>query len=209
MLICGYSAYPRDLDYKRFREIADSVGALLLADVAHLSGLIAAGEMNSPFEHAHVVTSTTHKSLRGPRSGMIFSRRDHPDLDLPRLIDEAVFPGLQGGPHNQKIGALAVALGDAMKPEFREYAKQIKRNASALADGLMKRGHKLVTDGTENHLILWDVRPHSLTGSKVEKTCDAVGITVNKNTIAGDKSAATPGGLRVGTPAVTSRGYIE
>ena len=209
MLICGYSAYPRDLDYKRFREIADSVGALLLADVAHLSGLIAAGEMNSPFEHAHVVTSTTHKSLRGPRSGMIFSRRDHPDLDLPRLIDEAVFPGLQGGPHNQKIGALAVALGDAMKPEFREYAKQIKRNASALADGLMKRGHKLVTDGTANHLILWDVRPHSLTGSKVEKTCDAVGITVNKNTIAGDKSAATPGGLRVGTPAVTSRGYIE
>ncbi|CDW80992.1 serine hydroxymethyltransferase [Stylonychia lemnae] len=204
IIIAGFSAYPRDLDYKRFRQIADSVGAYLLADMAHISGLVAAQELNNPFEYAHVVSTTTHKSLRGPRSGMIFARREIMDK-----IDFAVFPMLQGGPHNHQVAALAAQLKQVNTPEFKEYCQQVKKNAKALADELMKRGNKIVTDGTDNHLLLLDVRPHSLTGSKLEKACDEVHITLNKNTIIGDKSAITPGGVRIGTPAVTTRGYLE
>jgi glycine hydroxymethyltransferase len=204
VIIAGFSAYPRDLDYKRFREIADKVGAYLLADMAHISGLVAAKELNNPFEYAHVVSTTTHKSLRGPRSGLIFAKKE-----LMDKIDFAVFPMLQGGPHNHQVAAVAAQLKQVDTPEFRHYCKQVKANAKALGDELLKRGHTLVTGGTDNHLLLLDVRPHSLTGSKLEKACDEVHITLNKNTIIGDKSAVTPGGVRIGTPAVTTRGYTE
>jgi len=204
LIIAGFSAYPRDLDYKRFRDICDKVGAYLHADMAHVSGLVAAGECNSPFEYADVVTSTTHKTLRGPRSGMIFSRTEIADL-----IDFGVFPMLQGGPHENQIAALATQLKQAATPEFKEYIQQTKSNAAILADELMKRGHKLITDGTNNHLMLMSCINKGLTGSKVENACDAVHITLNKNTIIGDKSAITPGGVRIGTPAVTSRGFLN
>jgi glycine hydroxymethyltransferase len=204
MLIVGHSAYPRDLDYKKFREIADAVGAYLLVDMAHISGLVAAEEHNNPFEYSDIVTTTTHKTLRGPRSGMIFFK-----IEYKSKIDFAVFPMLQGGPHNHQIAALAVQLKEVMTPEFREYIKQVKKNAVALAESLIKRGHKLVTGGTENHLMLIDVRPSGLTGNKVEKACELAHITVNKNSIIGDKSALAPGGIRVGTPAVTTRGMKE
>lgn len=205
IIIAGFSAYPRDLDYKRFRQICDEVGAYLMADIAHVSGLVAAQEANNPFEYADVVTSTTHKSLRGPRSGVIFSKRG----EMSQKIDTAVFPMLQGGPHNHQIGALAAQLKMVNTPEFKNYIKQVKVNAKVLAADLMKRGHKLVTDGTDNHLMLLNVRDLGLTGSKFEKMCDEVHITLNKNTIIGDKSAITPGGVRIGTPAVTTRGYLE
>lgn len=206
IIIAGFSAYPRDLDYKRYRAICDKVGAYLLADMAHISGLVAAQELNNPFEYADVVSTTTHKSLRGPRSGMVFARKAG---GLNEKIDFAVFPMLQGGPHNHQVAALAAQLKQVATPEFKDYCKQVKSNAKALADELMKRGHTLVTNGTENHLLLLDVRPHGLTGSKLEKACDEVHITLNKNTIIGDKSAVTPGGVRIGTPAVTTRGYKE
>jgi len=187
VLIVGASAYPRDFDYKKFREVADSVGAYLLADISHISGLIATQEQNNPFEYADVVTSTTHKSLRGPRSGMIFFNKKR-DATLEERINFAVFPMLQGGPHNHQIGALATQFKEVLSPEFKEYCMQVKFNAKALAKGLIDRGMKLVSNGTDNHLMLWDVRPLGLTGSKVEKVCDLVHITVNKNTIVGDKS---------------------
>lgn len=206
IIIAGFSAYPRDLEYKRFRDICDSVGAYLLADIAHISGLVAAQELSNPFEYADVVSTTTHKSLRGPRSGMIFGRKKD---GIMEKIDFGVFPQLQGGPHNHQVAALAAQLKQVNTPEFKEYCKQVKANAKALADELLKRGHTLVSGGTENHLLLLDVRPHSLTGSKFEKACDEVHITLNKNTIIGDKSAVTPGGVRIGTPAVTTRGYME
>ncbi len=187
ILIVGASAYPRDYDYKRFREIADSAGAYLLADMAHISGLVAAKAVNNPFEYADVVTSTTHKSLRGPRSGIIFSNKErHPNLD--EKIDFAVFPMLQGGPHNHQIGALATQLLEVQTPEFKQYIQQVLKNSKKLAEELMKRGNKLITNGTDNHLMLWDLRPLDLTGSKIEKICEKVHISVNKNTIIGDKS---------------------
>lgn len=204
LIIAGFSAYPRDLDYKRFRQICDKVGAYLHADMAHLSGLIAGKQMNDPFEYSDVVSSTTHKSLRGPRSGLIFCKKQ-----LADTIDFAVFPMLQGGPHNFKIGALAAQLKQADTQEFRDYITQVKLNAKALADELMKRGYKLITNGTDNHLLLMSCIDKGLTGSKVENACDKVHITLNKNTIIGDKSAVTPGGVRIGTPAVTTRGYNE
>lgn len=160
--------------------------------------------MNSPFEYSDVVTSTTHKSLRGPRGGIIFYKKE-----LGELIDDAVFPKVQGGPHNHTIGGVAVALNEALQPEFKNYQRQILKNAKALAESLMKRGHKLVTDGTDNHILLWNLRPHGLTGSKVELVSNHTNVTVNKNTIAGDKSAMTPHGIRLGTPACTTRGYNE
>lgn len=187
VIIVGASAYPRDFEYYKFREIADSIGAYLLADISHISGLIAAQEQNSPFEVCDVVTSTTHKSLRGPRSGMIFFNKKR-DPTLEERVNFAVFPMLQGGPHNNQIGALATQLKEVISPEFKDYSIQVKKNAKALAKGLMDRGMKLVTNGTDNHLMQWDVRPLGLTGSKVEKVCDLVHITVNKNTIVGDKS---------------------
>jgi glycine hydroxymethyltransferase len=206
LIIAGTSAYPRDLDYKRFREICDDVGAYLHADMAHVSGLVAAQEANDPFEYADVVTSTTHKSLRGPRSGIIFTTRKN---DLNLKVDDAVFPGSISSAHLYKISALAAQLLQASKPEFKEYIRQVKANASAMADEFIKQGNTLVTGGTDNHLMLLSAKARGLTGTKLEKMCDAVHITLNKNTILGDKSAVTPGGVRIGTPAITTRGYLE
>jgi len=204
LLIAGGSAYPREWNYGRMREIADSVGALLMVDMAHISGLVAVGAADSPFQYADVVTSTTHKTLRGPRSGMIFAKKEFMDD-----INAAVFPSLQGGPHNHQIGALAVALKEASQPEFREYVRAVVANAKALGEALLQRGHVLATDGTDNHLILWDVRPLGLTGSKVDKVLELAGITANKNSLPGDVSAINPGGVRLGTPALTTRGLNE
>lgn len=222
LIITGGSAYPREWDYARVRAIADKVGALLMTDMAHIGGLVAAGEAVQPFEFCDIVTTTTHKSLRGPRAGMIFYRRgpkpanrlaksepEGSSYDFEDRINFAVFPSLQGGPHNHQIGALAVALKYAATPEFKAYAKQVIANCKALAAALMKHGYKLVTSGTDNHLVLWDLRPEGLTGSKVEKACDLVHITLNKNAVVGDVSAMTPGGVRIGTPAMTSRGLKE
>jgi len=208
ILIAGASAYPRDWEYDKFRKIADSVGAYLMADMAHISGLVATGEQSSPFIDSDVVTTTTHKSLRGPRAGLIFYNKKR-DPSLEEKVNYAVFPMLQGGPHNHQIAAIATQFKEVASPEFKEYSKQVRKNAKALAKGLIDRGHKLVSGGTDNHLMLWDVRPLELTGSKVEKACELVHITVNKNTIIGDKSAVTPGGVRLGTPALTSRGMKE
>jgi len=208
MIICGASAYPRIIDWAQFRSICDEVGAYLLCDMAHISGLVATGEHPSPFEFCDVVTSTTHKSLRGPRAGIIFHRLDSEKLpkDIKERIDMAVFPALQGGPHNHQIGALAVQFKEVQSPEFKQYSKNVKANIAAMAKRLMELGYKLATDGTDNHLILLDLRPLSLTGSKIEKICDAVHITLNRNTVHGDKSALTPGGVRIGSPAMTTRG---
>ncbi|XP_043720160.1 serine hydroxymethyltransferase 4 [Telopea speciosissima] len=219
LIICGGSAYPRDWEYARFRSVADKCGALLLCDMAHISGLVAAQEAADPFEYCDIVTTTTHKSLRGPRAGMIFykkgpkpAKKGQPEdavYDFEDKVNFAVFPSLQGGPHNHQIGALAVALKQAMSPGFKAYAKQVKANAVALANYLMDKGYKLVTGGTENHLVLWDLRPLGLTGNKVEKLCDLCNITVNKNAVFGDSSALAPGGVRIGAPAMTSRGLLE
>ncbi|TVU25548.1 hypothetical protein EJB05_28047 [Eragrostis curvula] len=219
LIICGGSAYPRDWDYARLRAVADKVGALLLCDMAHISGLVAAQEAANPFEYCDVVTTTTHKSLRGPRAGMIFYRKGpkppkkgQPEgavYDYEDKINFAVFPSLQGGPHNHQIAALAVALQQTMTPGFKAYAKQVKANAVAIGNYLMSKGYKMVTDGTENHLVLWDLRPLGLTGNKVEKLCDLCHITLNKNAVFGDSSALAPGGVRVGAPAMTSRGLVE
>ena len=206
MIICGSSAYPRDWDYKRMRDIADKVKAFLVCDMAHYSGLVASGLAASPFEYCDVVTTTTHKSLRGPRAGMIFYNKTHP-FGIGPKIDFAVFPSLQGGPHNHQIAAIATQLREVATPEFKEYSKNVIENAQTLAGTLMELGHKIQTDGTDNHIVLWDLRPHGLSGSKVETLCDKVHITVNKNTVVGDKSAFSPGGVRLGSPALTSRGF--
>merc|ERR1711912_120257 len=206
MILCGASAYPRTIDFGKFREIADEVGAILMADIAHISGLVATKQHPSPFAHCDVVTTTTHKSLRGPRAGMIFFKYSDAIPDIKERIDMAVFPGLQGGPHNHQIGALAAQLLEVSTPEFVEYSKQVVSNAKSLADALKAKGHKLASDGTDNHLILWDLRPHGLTGSKVEKVCEAASISLNRNAVHGDASALSPGGVRIGSPAMTSRG---
>lgn len=219
LLICGASAYPRDFDFPRLRQIADKSGAYLLCDMAHISGLVAAGEVESPFSMCDFVTSTTHKSLRGPRQGLIFFRRgpirgpngqptgEH--YNWEDRVNQAVFPGCQGGPHNNQIGALAVALAEAMTPEFKEYAKQVRINARVLGEELISKGYSLITGGTDNHLVLWDLRPTGVSGAKVEKVCDLAHITLNKNAVAGDVSALNPGGVRIGTPAMTSRGLKD
>eukprot|EP00933_Yihiella_yeosuensis_P016037 TRINITY_DN13846_c0_g1_i1.p1 TRINITY_DN13846_c0_g1~~TRINITY_DN13846_c0_g1_i1.p1 ORF type:complete len:818 (-),score=243.33 TRINITY_DN13846_c0_g1_i1:135-2588(-) len=209
MILCGASAYPRVVDFAKFKEIADEVGAILMADVAHISGLIATGEHPSPFEHCDVVTTTTHKSLRGPRSGMIFFKLNDKFPDIKDRIDMAVFPGLQGGPHNHQIGGLAAQLLEVDTPEFKQYIKEVKANAKKLGEVLTSQGHKLATEGTDNHLILWDLRPHGITGSKLEKICDAASITLNRNCVPGDASALSPGGVRIGSPAMTTRGCTE
>eukprot|EP00899_Mesostigma_viride_P026530 jgi/Mesvir1/7061/Mv09177-RA.1 len=210
LIIAGASAYPRDYDYKRMREIADSVEAYLMSDMAHISGLVAAGVTASPFEYSDIVTTTTHKSLRGPRGGMIFYRKGEKwGTTLEAAIDQAVFPGLQGGPHNHTIAALAVALKMAMTPEFKGYQKQVVANCKALAARLQALGYTLVSGGTDNHLVLMDLRPKGIDGARAEYIMDLALITVNKNSVPGDKSALVPGGLRVGTPALTSRGFIE
>ena len=207
LIVAGFSAYPRDVDYPRFRKIADSCGALLMMDMAHISGLVATGEAANPFEYCDIVTTTTHKSLRGPRAGMIFFRKD--ERGFEQKINDAVFPGLQGGPHDHQVAAIATQLKEVATPEFKQYCIQIKKNAKALAQALMDKGYTICTNGTDNHLILWDVRPQGLTGSKIEKVCDLINISLNKNTVHGDRSAQSPGGVRIGTPALTTRGLKE
>ena len=207
LIVCGASAYPREWDYARIRKIADANGAMMMMDMAHISGLVATQEAANPFEYCDIVTTTTHKSLRGPRAGMIFFRKD--DRGFEKKINDGVFPGLQGGPHDHQIAGIATQLKEVATPEFKEYCIQIKKNAKALAQALMDKGYKLCTDGTDNHLILLDVRPLGLTGSKIEKVCDLVNISLNKNTVPGDRSALSPGGVRIGTPALTTRGLKE
>merc|ERR1719221_2167409 len=209
MILCGASAYPRVIDFAKFREIADECGALLMADIAHISGLVATGNHPSPFPHCHVVTTTTHKSLRGPRAGMIFFKYSDQIPDIKDRIDMAVFPGLQGGPHNHQIGGLAAQLLEVNTPAFAEYSKQVVANMKTFAEEMMAKGHKLASDGTDNHLVLWDLRPHGLTGSKLEKVCEAVSISLNRNAVHGDTSALSPGGVRIGSPAMTTRGCTE
>jgi glycine hydroxymethyltransferase len=206
MILCGASAYPRVVDFKKFREIADEVGAILMADIAHISGLVATKQHPHPFDDCDVVTTTTHKSLRGPRAGMIFFRYSDKIPDIKERIDMAVFPALQGGPHNHQIGALATQLKEVQTPEFVAYSKEVVVNAQTLAATLMGKGHKLASDGTDNHLVLWDLRPHGLTGGKVEKVCEAASISLNRNAVHGDASALSPGGVRIGSPAMTTRG---
>jgi len=208
ILICGSSAYPREWDYKRIRGIADACGALMMCDMAHISGLVASGVVNTPFEYADIVTTTTHKSLAGPRSGIIFFKKNN-DLDLENKINFAVFPSLQGGPHNNTIAGVATQLKVVDTPEFKVYAQQVIKNSQAIAKTLMDGGYKLATNGSDNHLVLWDLRPQGLTGNKIETLCDLCSITLNKNSINGDKSALSPGGVRIGSPALTSRGMKE
>lgn len=208
ILICGSSAYPRDWDYARLRGIADRVGALLMCDMAHISGLVATKCVNDPFPHCHIVTTTTHKSLRGPRSGLIFFRKDK-ELDLENRINFAVFPSLQGGPHNNAIAGVATQLKVVMTDDFKEYSKQVIKNSQAIAATLTGQGYKLATGGTDNHLVLWDLRPQEISGNKLELVCDECSITLNKNSINGDKSALSPGGVRIGAPALTTRGMKE
>ncbi|HBC73250.1 MAG TPA: serine hydroxymethyltransferase [Candidatus Wallbacteria bacterium] len=205
MIIAGASAYPRFIDFKRFREICDKCGAVLMVDMAHIAGLVAAGLHPSPVPYADFVTTTTHKTLRGPRGGMILSREKY-----AKEIDKWVFPGCQGGPLMHVIAAKAVAFGEALKPEFKQYSQQVVKNAAALADALKNEGFKLVSDGTDNHLMLIDLSPRNLTGKAVEKALDAAGVTVNKNTIPFDpQKPMVTSGIRIGTPAVTTRGAKE
>ena len=208
MILCGYSAYPREIDFPRFRAIADKVGALLMADIAHIAGLVAGGMHPSPFPYAHIVTTTTHKTLRGPRGGLILTS----DEEIAKKIDRAVFPGMQGGPLMHVIAAKAVAFHEALQPSFKHYATQIVANAKALAEALMKRGHRLVSGGTDNHLMLLDLRERNadLTGADAETWLEAAGIIVNKNGIPNDpRPPKLCSGLRIGTPATTTRGLKE
>ena len=207
MIIAGASAYPRIIDFKRFREIADQVGAYLWVDMAHIAGLVAAGLHPSPMPYAHVVSTTTHKTLRGPRGGMLLTN----DEELAKKLNSAIFPGSQGGPLMHIIAAKAVALGEALKPEFKTYQEQVVKNSVALANGLVNRGMKLVSGGTDNHLALVDLRDMGeLTGKELERRLDEVRITVNKNKAPGDPRALSQtSGIRVGSPAVTSRGFME
>ncbi len=208
MILCGYSAYPRIIDFAKFRQIADEVGALLMADIAHIAGLVAAGVHPSPFPHCHVVTTTTHKTLRGPRGGLILTNDD----ELAKAINRSVFPGTQGGPLMHIIAAKAVAFGEDLKPEFKTYARQVVANAKTLADALTKRGYRLVSGGTDNHLMLVDLRAKSdtLTGADAASALETAGIIVNKNGIPNDpRPPKTTSGIRLGTPALTTRGLKE
>ena len=205
LIVAGASAYPRAIDFKKFREIADACGALLMVDMAHIAGLVAAGIHQNPVPYAHVVTTTTHKTLRGPRGGMILCKEE-----FAKAIDKAIFPGTQGGPLMHVIAAKAVCLGEALRPEFKAYGEQVVKNAQALAQGLLNRGVKLVSGGTDNHLMLVDLTDMELTGKELERRLDEVYITANKNTVPGEKrSPFTTSGLRLGTPAVTTRGLVE
>ena len=203
MIVCGASAYPRIIDFKRFREIADACGAYLMVDMAHIAGLVAAGVHPNPVPHAHFVTTTTHKTLRGPRGGLILCSEEY-----GKKINSAVFPGTQGGPLMHVIAAKAVCLGEALKPEFKTYGENIVKNAQALADGLTKRGCKLVSGGTDNHVMLLDLTDSEVTGKELEHRLDEVQITANKNTVPNEKrSPFVTSGVRLGTPAVTTRSF--
>ena len=202
MIVCGASAYPRIIDFKRFREIADACGAYLMVDMAHIAGLVAAGVHPNPVPYAHFVTTTTHKTLRGPRGGMILCSEEY-----AKDINKAVFPGTQGGPLMHVIAAKAVCLGEALKPEFKTYGENIVKNAQALADGLLKRGNKLVSGGTDNHVMLLELTESEVTGKELERRLDEVQITANKNTVPNEqRSPFVTSGVRLGTPAVTTRG---
>ena len=221
IILAGFSAYPRELDYEKFAEIGNEVGAMLMADMSHIAGLIVSGVAKNPFDYGfHVITTTTHKTLRGPRGGLILSRgivgnplkKPEKTLEnLPTLIDRAVFPGTQGGPHMHTIAAKAVAFGEALQPEFKDYAEQIVKNAKRLAEELQKRGFKLVTGGTSNHLILADIRSSfGIDGKEAEIAMDKIGLTLNANAIPDDPLPRfRPSGIRLGTPAVTTRGAKE
>lgn len=221
IVLAGFSGYPRELDYAKFAEIGNEVGALLMADMAHIAGLIAGGVAKNPFDYGfHVITTTTHKTLRGPRGGMILSKGvvsnplKAPEKTLeniPTLIDRAVFPGMQGGPHMHVVAAKAVAFGEALQPEFKDYSAQIVKNAAVLADEMKKQGFMLVTGGTSNHLILADVnKSFGLDGNVVETALDAIGLTLNKNAVPDDPLPPfRPSGIRLGTPALTTRGLKE
>ena len=205
MIVCGASAYPRAIDFKKFREICDEVGAYLMVDMAHIAGLVAGGQHENPVPYSDFVTTTTHKTLRGPRGGMILCKEKY-----AKAIDKALFPGMQGGPLMHIIAAKAVCFKEAMEPEFKEYAEQIVKNCKALADGLVNRGHKLVSGGTDNHVMLMDLREDGVTGKELEHNLDEVHITVNKNTIPGEPlSPFVTSGIRIGTAAVTTRGLKE
>ncbi|MGP1449731.1 MAG: serine hydroxymethyltransferase [Wolinella sp.] len=206
MIVCGFSAYARELDFKRFREIADSVGALLLGDVAHVAGLVVAGEYPDPFPHCHIVTSTTHKTLRGPRGGMILTN----DEEIAKKIDKSVFPGTQGGPLMHVVAAKAVGFGENLKPEWKTYAKQVKANAKVLARILTERGYSLVSGGTDNHLVLLSLLDKEFSGKDADRALGEAGITVNKNTVPGEtRSPFVTSGVRIGAPALTARGMKE
>lgn len=206
LIIAGASAYPRIIDFAKFREVADSVGAYLMVDMAHIAGLVAAGIHPSPIPYADVVTTTTHKTLRGPRGGMILCNDD----ELYKKVNSAVFPGTQGGPLEHVIASKAVCFGEALKPEFKTYQQQVVKNAAVLAEELIKQGFRLVSGGTDNHLMLVDVRNFHITGKEMERRLDEVRITVNKNTIPNDpEKPFVTSGIRVGTPAVTTRGFKE
>lgn len=205
LIVAGASAYPRVIDFKRFREIADSVGAYLMVDMAHIAGLVAAGQHPNPVEHAHFVTTTTHKTLRGPRGGMILCKEEH-----AKAIDKAIFPGIQGGPLMHVIAAKAVAFGEALAPEFKDYIGQVVTNAKVLGEELTNRGLRIVSGGTDNHLLLVDLQPLGITGKLAEHALDEAGITVNKNTIPFDPASPfVTSGIRIGTAAMTSRGFKE
>ncbi|GMP80595.1 hypothetical protein CsSME_00035630 [Camellia sinensis var. sinensis] len=218
LIVAGASAYARLYDYAHIRKVCDKQKAVLLADMAHISGLVAAGVIPSPFEYADIVTTTTHKSLRGPRGAMIFFRKGVKEInkqgqevmyDYEDKINQAVFPGLQGGPHNHTISGLAVALKQAMTPEYKAYQEQVLSNCSKFAESLLERGYELVSGGTDNHLVLVNLRNKGIDGSRVEKVLELAHIAANKNTVPGDVSAMVPGGIRMGTPALTSRGFAE
>lgn len=218
LIVAGSSAYARQLDYARFKKICDSVNALLVSDMAHISGLVAADLVKSPFEFSDVVTTTTHKSLRGPRAGMIFYRKgvkmtkksgEVVNYDYETRINQAVFPALQGGPHNNNIAGVAIALHQANTDLFKAYSKQVITNAASLAKHLMSKGYTVVTGGTDLHMFLLDVSKQGIDGSKADRVLELCSITANKNTVPGDKSALRPGGIRIGTPAITSRSMKE
>jgi glycine hydroxymethyltransferase len=221
LIIAGASAYCRDMDFKRFREIADSVGAILLADISHPAGLIAKGLMNDPVPHCHIITTTTHKTLRGPRGGLILMGKDFENpfgITTPKgeirmmssLLDLAVFPGNQGGPLEHIIAAKAVAFGEALTDEFFHYSMQVQKNAKAMAAAFMKRGYDLISGGTDNHMMLIDLRNKNITGKEAENALVKAEITVNKNMVPfDDKSPFVTSGIRIGTPAITTRGLVE
>ncbi len=221
LIICGASAYSRDWDYQRFREIADQVGALLLADIAHPAGLIAAGLLNNPMEHCHIVTSTTHKTLRGPRGGIIMMGKDFDNpwgrktqkgspVPMSSVLNSGVFPGMQGGPLEHVIAAKAVAFGEALQPAFKVYAQQVVKNAHAMAESFMEKGYKVISGGTDNHLMLIDLRSKNVTGKVAEKALEKADITVNKNMVPFDtQTPFVTSGIRIGSAAVTTRGLKE
>lgn len=205
LILVGYSAYSREIDYERVKQIADEVGAKTMADIAHIAGLIAAGQMNNPVPLFDVVTTTTHKTLRGPRGGMIMCKKEH-----AKAVDKAVFPGLQGGPHENNIAAKAVAFKEALAPEFKDYASQIKKNAKVMEEEFRARGYEMMFGGTDNHLLLIDVTNKGVSGAQAEAALDKAGITVNKNMIPDDpRKPMDPSGIRLGTPAITTRGMKE